>query len=288
MRNSIILMLVVCLFGSCSKGVKYLYRIENRELARKLDSIEPCQGLYDLISENVFYDNQDSIFLINDGIWSFLKDYEPCIDKLNDSLLVNLLGAPDSIGGAGLPLYACYKAKIPSMDGFFYGMGLWGETSFVEEHYQLRSLSERNFLCKKEKKWVRNINFSSFKYNRAENQVVGLSWECRNTRNKAYKLSYKKKGSNRHFINMCELRFTGYLCNHDLTFTKSEMQNIFGKPDLISNDTLFYQTIATPFNNISGSFPNYKGKVFCSIFVKNITGGFAYMNGLFVEPKRIN
>ncbi len=285
MKNPIILVLIAFLFVSCSKGVNYLYQIDNSDIAMTLDSIEPCQGLYDLISNNVFFDIQDSIFLINDGMWIFLKDYEPCIFKLKDSVLVSLLGIPDTVGKSGIPLYTCYKAKMPVSDKIFYGAGFWDATSYVGKPNRLKGMVERNFRSKKNKQWISNISFSSFRYNRKDKKEAGLSWECRHTRHKANKLSFTKNRN--HFINMCELRFSGHLCNDDLAFSKSEMQTLFGKPDLISNDTFFYQTITTPFTNTSGHFPSYKGKVFCSIFVKNDTGGYAYMNGLLVDPKQL-
>jgi len=275
------------LFFSCNKGANYLYKVDNPELVKQLGSIKECQGMYQIIRENVLFDNQDSMFLINDGLWLYLKDYESCIGKINNKFINDFFGQPDTIIN-GRAFYICYKGSHPIFDEPFYGLGPWREASVAGNFMHFLPLHSRKMKYELARYWNLNSDSTLLENLREKYPVVGKSTGGRLISNRILKLSYTNSKSKQRMINMCELRFSGYLCNEDLAFTKSEMQNIFGKPDLISNDTLFYQTITSPFANISGRFPAYKGKVFCSIFVKNATGGFAYMNGLFVDPSRLN
>jgi hypothetical protein len=282
MKNLIIFFLLGIMANSC-RSVDYLYFYDNSVVESEIDSIPGCKGFAKLVRENFFYSEKDSLFFFNIGFTEQIRglDYRDCFFNLSNEQISQIFGPSNTHFENGVPAYF-HDIHIKYNNERLY---MAYNHFFREADYPLENMLDKSTHYRKVKGYS-SPNSPKIK-SAAVNEKCDLSKEGFETQ------IFRNNSKGTIFINSSLMFFAQKVTLDDNlkctdTFLLNEISSLFGKPHLISNDTLFYQTIKTPFIDRKKRNPDWKGKVFCVIFYKTEYKDYYKYGTKMVDPKRLD
>ena len=286
MKNKYLFFCLLLLF-SC-KNLDYLYYYDNTKTAVEIEKEQNCQGIAELIRNNVLYNTKDSLYLFNVGLLQqSLMDYEDCLKNLTIEQKELLFGPAQFIYEESIPIYLSPKLESNQYNPprYYNGLGMY-RGFWKSEHSLKNQLLAGGNKFKKAKGY-----FKPNKYIIEGGNELGF--ECKNRKKQFGNQVFKNRKTDLIFVNSkltyltkdIQDKHSNLNCNS--TFTELEINSLFGKPHLISKDSLFYQTIDTPYLDRSGVEPNSKGKVFCIYFSKTGFKNYYQYGEIMINPEKL-
>lgn len=282
--------LVVFSFIGCRST---LYYIDTTEIEDEISSICGCEHLASDVRNNFFFNKKDSVYLVNAGFMAhgLYAPYLDCLRQLSQEQLIRVFGPPNFIKNGDL-YYIVESSKnrtyLPKSSrkclllrpnsGIPVGESVAGANNinlvdsntinirqfpyFRKAKYLIQqgecSLS---FLIASPSNCIREkqIAKEEFFFNRKTKHFVMAS----NYFNRLKMMSMSMDNSASH--NKCAE-----------SFTKREIECLFGKPAFITNDTLFYPLYHKPYVATAPKTLPVSGKIYTLWFTKQETGFYKY------------